>query len=95
MSTVRSVAFSPETGDVVEIPAEVRRVNIDRVGSPEIGYGKLVIGVVGQGGMVDYVLLRSQADSAEVEDGSQILGIDVATGHLWYAVPASAYGGDA
>ena len=95
MSTVRTVTVSPEAGDVVEIPEMVGRVNIDRVGSPEIGLGRLKIGIAGQGDMIEHVLLKSQADWAEVEDGSQVLGVDVAKGHLWYAVPASAYGGEA
>ena len=79
---------------MVELPTEVGRVNVDRVGSPEIGLGQLKIGVVGQGDMIEYVLAKTQADDAELEGGSLVLGVDVGDGATWFAIPRSAYGGE-
>lgn len=89
--SVRSVTITPEVGDVVELPENVGRVNVDRTGSPKIGYGEFHIGVVGQGDMKAYVLAKTRADEAEMEDGSLVLGIDGATGATWFAIPHSAY----
>lgn len=93
MTAVHKVVFTPEAGDIVELPTEVGRIDVDCVGSPELGYGTLTIGVVGSGDLEEYVVLKTHADSAEIEGGAQVLGVDVARDVLWYAVPISAYGG--
>lgn len=93
MTDLHNVVFSPEVGDVVDIPEEVGRTDMDRVGSPEIGYGALRIGVIGRGDLVPHVVVKSDSDCADVTDGSQILGCDVASGALYYAIPKSAYNG--
>lgn len=93
MTTLHRTVFSPEAGEIIELPETVGRIDYDRVGSPTYGYGTLKIGVVGYGDMVEHVVLKVNADSADIKEGSQILCTDVATGKIWYAVPVSAYGG--
>lgn len=95
MTTVHKIVFRPEVGDKVELPAEVGRIDVDRIGSPEIGYGTLEVGVVGSGDLEEYVVLETHADSAEIEGGAQVLAVDVAKDRLLYAVPTDVYGGDA
>ena len=95
MSTVHTVSFSPSVGEMVELPETVGRVDVARYGGGQYGNGTLKIAVTGRGDMAEYVTLKVHGDSADIEDGSQILGVDVATDELWYAVPVSAYGGGA
>lgn len=95
MTELHTVVFRPEIGETVELPENVGRIDVDRVGSPEIGFATLKIGVVGEGDLEEYVVLESHADSTEVESGSQILAVDVARDRLLYALSASAYGGEA
>lgn len=92
MSEVHTVTFKPTEGQTVELPEAIGRIDIDRVGSPKMGYGALKIAVTGQGDdMKEFVLLKHHGDSADLEGDAQILGTDLATGDLWYAVPIAVY----
>lgn len=93
MSEVHNVVITPETGDIIDLPEDVGRTDIERVGSPELGHGTLKVGIVGQGNLIPHVVVKSDADITDVTEGSQILGTDVATGGLLYAIPHSAYNG--
>jgi len=95
MSEVHTVTFPPSVGETVELPETVGRIDVGRFGGGQYGDGTLKIAVTGHGDMDEYVTLKVHGDNADLEDSSQVLGVDVATGELWYAVPASAYGGGA
>lgn len=91
MSNVRKVTFVPSVGHVVEIPADVRNVQIQRTGGGQYGAGTLRCSVVGFGELREHVVLQAD-DGAELESGSQCLGVDLAQDDLYYLIPTDAYG---
>jgi hypothetical protein len=95
MSDVTKVVFQPEAGETVELPENVGRIDVDRIGSPKLGYGRIKIGVLGHGDLEKYVVLETHADKADIEEGAQVLAVDVAKDRLIYAVSIEAFGGDA
>lgn len=95
MNEVRTLTFSPSVGMRIELPSDVRRINMDRLGSPQYGYGDLQFCVIGVGATFEYVVLRADEEPAELEEDTQVLGVDGATGDLWYASPTTNYGGAA
>ena len=90
--TVHTVTFAPSVGEVVELPEEVGRVDVGRFGGGAHGDGVLRIAVTGSSdNLSEYVVLKVHGDSADLEEGSQVLGVDLSQEELWYAVPRSAY----
>jgi len=95
MSTIHKTTFTPDVGKVVKLPETVGRVDVGYYGGGQYGIGTFKIAVTGRGDMVEHVTLKVHGDNADLEEGSQILGVGLAEDELWYAVPASAYGGEA
>lgn len=93
MSEVRKATFIPSVGDVVEIPADVKRAQIQRIGGGQYGAGTLRCAVIGFGELVEHVVLTAD-DGAELETGAQVAGVDLAQDDLYYLIPTSAYGGE-
>lgn len=92
MSKIRKVTFAPSVGEVIEIPSDVKSTQIQRSGGGQYGAGTLRCAVIGFGELVEYVMLKAD-DGAELESGSQAIGVDLSQDHLWYLVPRSRYGG--
>ncbi|QCS43014.1 hypothetical protein [Natrinema versiforme] len=88
---IYSTDFKPESGKIVELPSNIKRITTDRLGSPQLGYGTLHIGVGGIGEITEYVILAVDEGEIELESGSQFLAVDCATEKAFYAVPRSEY----
>jgi hypothetical protein len=92
MTDVYSTTFMPDAGTVVELPEQIGRKDIGRYGGGAAGNGRLDVAVVGRGDVSEYVVLAAEEGRVEVPDGAEILGVDVADGTLYYAVPSEVYG---
>lgn len=91
MSEFYTTSFQPETGKVVELPTDIKRVTTDRIGSPQIGYGNLHVGIIGSGDLTEYVVLSDDNGEIDLPSGSQFLTIDAAADKSYFAVPKSEY----
>jgi hypothetical protein len=93
MPEIYTNRFIPGSGKEVELPSKIGRKDIGRYGGGRAGTGRLKIVVVGRGELEDYVVLEADEGDATIPEGAEILGTDVATGTVYYAVPRAAYGG--
>jgi hypothetical protein len=78
----------------VSLPSKIDHTEIGRDEEGTAGDGTLRIAVVGRGELVEHVLLRSSEGEATIPDGAEILGVDVATGAVYYAVVRDEYWGN-
>jgi hypothetical protein len=93
MPEIHTARFHPESGTTVELPSKIGRKDIGRYGGGAAGDGTLQIAVVGRGELTPHVVLGVDEGNATIPEGAEILGADVASGTVYYAVPRAAYGG--
>lgn len=99
MTEVHTVAVEPDgihsPGDVISLPEDVGRVDTYHDTQPANGTNFEMV-VVGTGDLKEYVLLTGNGvKRSAVEEGAQVLAVDVETYTLWYALPMSAWGDSA
>lgn len=94
MNLITNTVFAPEVGKQIELPTDIGRIDISRYGGGASGDGWLRIAVVGKNNDTEeYVVLKTGESSTEIASESVVFGTDIAEETVWFAVPASAYGG--
>lgn len=91
MTEIYTINFVPESGKVVNLPSDVKRINTERTGSPKIGYGTFHVGVAGTGEVSKHVIIAADTGTIDLESSSQFLAVDTASNKAFYAVPQSEY----
>lgn len=96
MTEVHTVAVEPDgidsPGDVIDLPEDVGRVDTYHDTRPANGTNFEMV-VVGTGDLQEHVLLKGNGvKRSAIEEGAQVLAVDVETYTLWYALPKSAWG---
>ena len=91
MTEIITKRIIPDDGSVYELPTEIHRKAVERVGSNN---GNLKATVVGTGELTEYVTLSVDGGRQEVPEGAEILGVDALTVDTYYLLPTDAYGGD-
>lgn len=88
---IKRQRFIPSSGKVVSLPSNIGRKDIGRFGGGAAGNGQLKVAVVGHGDLEEHVVLKASEGNAEIPEGAEVLGTDLASGDLYYAIPREAY----